>query len=67
MQVINCPQYIAEDSVLHLKPFEHLINQILDFFLRQSLQLHQLPQICPHERHHQITSRRRKHDVCVDT
>lgn len=42
--------------ILHLKSFKHLINQILDLFFWQPLQLHQLPQICPHEWHHEIAS-----------
>lgn len=39
----------------YLQTPKHLINQILYFFFRQPLYFHQLPQICAHKWHYQIT------------
>lgn len=50
----DCLVYLR--VVDHLKAFEHLINQVLDLLLRQALDLHEFPQVCPHERHHQVTA-----------
>lgn len=40
----------------HLEAFEHLIDQVLNLLLGQALDLHEFPQVCPHERHHQVAA-----------
>lgn len=49
-----------QSRTLYLQTFEDLITQILNSFIWQTEFLHQLPQICSHERHHDITGKTRK-------
>lgn len=39
----------------HLQPLQHLVDKELDSVLAQFLVLHELSQVSPHERHHQVT------------